>query len=118
LLVLHLHQVAQGTCTPRTPDMPGTHGALFARRLRRSKTIDSLETSGRGTGPVLGEKFWRLRRGLDHEMRKRESCRRKSSEPPGCDNDDLGTAIPVGAPSTRSPLIRRRISWRMHFRDD
>ena len=24
-LVLHLHQVAQGTCTPKTPGMPGTH---------------------------------------------------------------------------------------------
>src|SRR5580704_1556482 len=23
-LVLHLHQVAQGTCTPKTPGMPGT----------------------------------------------------------------------------------------------
>jgi len=32
-LVLHLHQVAQGTFTPRLPDMPGTQEAL--RRLRR-----------------------------------------------------------------------------------
>ena len=32
-LVLHLHQVAQGTCTPKTPGMPGTPGALRASPL-------------------------------------------------------------------------------------
>src|SRR4051794_34331692 len=35
-LVLHLHQVAQGTFTPRLPDMPGTQAGLrHARRVRR-----------------------------------------------------------------------------------
>ena len=31
-LVLHLHQVAQGTPTPKTPDMPGTQDAAPPRR--------------------------------------------------------------------------------------
>jgi hypothetical protein len=45
LLVLHLHQVAQGTCTPRTPDMPGTHGLRPPQAAREARAIDSLETS-------------------------------------------------------------------------
>src|SRR3954467_13767393 len=42
-LVLHLHQVAQGTFTPRLPDMPGTQDA--ARRLRRWPVL-TLDTGG------------------------------------------------------------------------
>src|SRR4051812_18020805 len=36
-LVLHLHQVAQGTFTPRLPDMPGTQGScgIFSPVARR-----------------------------------------------------------------------------------
>src|SRR4051794_30294944 len=45
-LVLHLHQVAQGTFTPRLPDMPGTPPALG-----RAKG------PARGAGPDTGAGF-------------------------------------------------------------
>src|SRR5208283_6244670 len=46
LLVLHLHQVAQGTCTPKTPGMPGTQDdpagvAAGGGALRASLTSNS-----------------------------------------------------------------------------
>jgi hypothetical protein len=43
--VLHLHQVAQGTFTPKTPDMPGTHGRRPPEAARETRATDSLKTS-------------------------------------------------------------------------
>src|SRR5690349_18303355 len=46
-LVLHLHQVAQGTFTPRLPDMPGTQRAVAWRPSLTAAARAALGVSGR-----------------------------------------------------------------------
>jgi hypothetical protein len=82
-LVLHLHQVAQGTFTPRTPAMPGTQGALFARRRRRASPLDS---------PSASE-----RRGF-HEERRRSLPNRARNDAPG----ELLTVNPMSLNYTKT----------------
>jgi len=44
-LVLHLHQVAQGTRTPKPSDMSDTHGLRPPKAARETRAIDSVQTS-------------------------------------------------------------------------
>src|SRR5271170_5387574 len=57
-LVLHLHQVAQGTFTPKLPAMPGT---LVVNLLRRSSaSLRSLRDDNAGPmRPLAFHGFWR-----------------------------------------------------------
>ena len=58
-LVLHLHQVAQGTFTPRLPDMPGTQdaGRRYAVAFRPSLTA----TRPHAPRKVVGTEGWSIR---------------------------------------------------------
>jgi hypothetical protein len=60
LLVLHLHQVAQGTLTPKLSDMSDTQDA--ARRLRRCRRIRGgildCRCARRSAGRQVGTKGW------------------------------------------------------------
>jgi hypothetical protein len=59
-LVLHLHQVAQGTCTPKLLDMPSTQpGACGAPRVARLRGLTPVRRRDRGIGAVDGAVFHR-----------------------------------------------------------
>src|SRR3982751_1593910 len=53
-LVLHLHQVAQGTFTPRLPDMPGTQVCAFAPASRAADLDRAATPEGRALVPFDG----------------------------------------------------------------
>jgi hypothetical protein len=55
-LVLHLHQVAQGTCTPKLLDMPSTQpGACGAPRVARLRGLTAARGREEGFGAVDAE---------------------------------------------------------------
>ena len=59
-LVLYLHQVAQGTFTPRLPDMPGTQDAARRKRdgLRPCLTATARDALGGGQAGTWGNRCW------------------------------------------------------------
>src|SRR6266853_5016415 len=81
LLVLHLHQVAQGTFTPKLSDMSDTQDAL--RRLRRCRRIKGgildCRCARRSTRRQVGTKGWRL--SIKQRDGRRRLTRRRRPEP-------------------------------------
>jgi len=81
LLVLHLHQVAQGTFTPKLSDMSDTQDA--SRRLRRCRRIGGgildCHCARRSARRQVGTKGWRL--WIEQRDGRRRFTRRRGREP-------------------------------------
>ena len=89
-LVLHLHQVAQGTFTPKTPDMPGTQERSPPRRRAKG-------------APLTASAGWKLlprvrRRGLSRPRRRAARRRRW----PAAAGPDLHPRSPIPASALRA----------------
>ncbi len=81
LLVLHLHQVAQGTLTPKLSDMSDTQDAL--RRLRRCRRIRGgildCRCARRSARRQVGTKGWPF--SIEQRDGRRTLTRRRRPEP-------------------------------------
>ena len=85
LLVLHLHQVAQGTFTPKLSDMSDTQDA--ARRLRRCRRVRGgildCRCARRSAGRQVGTKGWSF------SDRTKGCCSIDLNEPPHPNHDQF-----------------------------